>query len=190
QPIAAGPRERLRTGAGATQAGQLPPGLPAVRRPEDGRILEARVDGAGVGERGLEVPDALELPRPLRAVVVLVGGERLARLGRRVVDELVALALRHPVRRGGGLALRRARLVPGLPSVVGALDDLPEPAARLRRVAPVRIGRRSLDVVDLPPREVRTLDVPFPALAVRGQDEGALPGADQDSHSSHTRITF
>ena len=84
------------------------------------------------------MPDALEFPRVLRAVVPLVRRERLAGLRRRVVDELVALALGHAVGRGGRLAGRRAGLVPGFAAVVGALDDLPEPAAGLRGVDPIR----------------------------------------------------
>ena len=143
------------------------------------------VDGVGIGQRRLEVPDALELPRVLRAVVPLVRGERLAGLGRRVVDELVALALGHAVRRRGRLAGRRARLVPRLAAVVGALDDLPEPAAGLRRVDPVRIDGRALEVVDLPAGEVRAADVPPLSLAVRRQDERALARADQDSYPAH-----
>ena len=182
-------RARLPLGAGAVpaQPGQLLPVLPAVRRAEDGGVLDAREHRVRVLERRLEVPDALELPRLLRAVVVLVGGEGRRR---RVVDELVALALRRPVRHGRGLALGRARLVPGLAAVVRALDDLPEPAARLRGVDAVGIGGRSLQVVDLPAREVGTLHVPLLALGVGGQDEGALAGADEDSHSTHPQLTF
>src|SRR5947207_2935221 len=81
-----------------------------------------------VGRR-LQVPDPLELPRVLRAVVPHVRGERLARLGGRVVDELVALGLGHSLRRRGRLALGGPRLLPCLAAVAGALDDLPEPAA-------------------------------------------------------------
>src|SRR5258708_34764028 len=66
-------RARLPFGAGAVtaQAGQLVPVLRAVGRAEDGGVLDSGVDGAGVAERRLEVPDPLELPRPLRAAVVL-----------------------------------------------------------------------------------------------------------------------
>ena len=86
----------------------------------------------------------------LRAVVPLV------RAGDAVVDELVADRL------------------PGLAAVVGALDHLPEPAAGLRRIEPVRVNGRAFEVIDLPARKVRAADVPLLALAVRGQDERAL----------------
>ena len=49
----------------------------AVGRTKDRRIFDAGVDHIGVGERRLEMPDAFELPRMLRAVVPLVRGERL-----------------------------------------------------------------------------------------------------------------
>src|SRR5213592_376191 len=74
-----------------------------------------------------------------------------------------------------------SRLAP----VAGALDDLPEPPARLRRVQPIRIDRRALEVVDLPAREVRATDIPPFALAVRRQDERALARTDQHSYSAH-----
>src|SRR5215467_9844812 len=51
------------------QAGELTPRLPAVRRPEHRRVLDAGVDRVGIGERRLEVPDPRELEGPLRAVV-------------------------------------------------------------------------------------------------------------------------
>ena len=89
------------------------------------------------------MPDARELPRVRRAVVPLV------RARDALVRELVADRL------------------PRLAAVVGALDHLPEPAARLRRVEPVRVRRRSLEVIDLPARKVRPADVPPLALAVR-----------------------
>ena len=119
------------------------------------------VDGVRVGQRRFEVPDPLELPGVLRAVVPLV------RARDAVVGELVADRL------------------PRLAAVVGALDHLPEPAARLRRIEPVRVDGRALDVVDLPAREVGAADLPPFAPAVRRQDERALPCADQDSYSAH-----
>ena len=122
---------------------------------EDGRVFDAGVDGVGIGERRLEVPDALELPRMRRAVVPLV------RAGNAVVGELVA------------------HRCPRLAAVVGALNDLAEPAAGLRGVDAVGINRRALEVVDLPAGEVRTADVPLFALAVGGEDECAFARADQ-----------
>ena len=65
----------------AAQAGELVPGLAAVGRAEEGGVLDPGVDGVRVGQRRLEVPDALELPGVLRAVVPLVGRQRPAGLG-------------------------------------------------------------------------------------------------------------
>ena len=148
----------------AAQPGELLPGLPAVGRAEQGGVFDPGVDRVRIGQRRLEMPDALELPGVRRAVVPLVGA------GDAVVDELVADRL------------------PGLAAVVGALDHLPEPAAGLRRVQPVRVGGRALEVVDLPAREVRAADVPLLALAVRRQDERALARADQYSYPAHPQL--
>ena len=105
QAHAAGARLPVRARAVAAQPGQLLPGLAAVGRAEQGRVLDAGVDRVRIGQRRLEMPDALELPGMRRAVVPLV------RAGHAVVDELVADRL------------------PGLAAVVRALDQLPEPAA-------------------------------------------------------------
>ena len=145
----------------AAQPGKLLPGAAAVGRAEQGGILDAGVDRVGIGERRFEMPDALELPGVLRAVVPLVSA------GYAVVLELVADRL------------------PRLAAVVRALDHLPEPAAGLRRIQPVRVGRRALQVVDLPAREVRAADIPPLALGVGCQDECPLTRANQDSYPAH-----
>ncbi len=157
----AGARLPARPRAVAAQSGELLPRLAAVGRAEQGGVLHPGVDGVGIGQRRFEMPDALELPGVRRAVVPLV------RAGDAVVDELVADRL------------------PGLAAVVGALDQLPEPAAGLRRIQPIRIDGRSLEVVDLPAPEVGAADVPPFALAVRRQDERALPRTHQDPYSAH-----
>ena len=136
----AGARLPARAGAVAAQAGELLPGLPAVGRAEQRGVFDAGVDGVGIGQRRFEMPDALELPRVRRAVVPLV------RAGHAVVGEFVAHRL------------------PGLAAVVGALDLLPEPAAGLRGVEPVRVGRRAFDVIDLPAGEMRAADFPVSRL--------------------------
>ena len=59
-----------------------------------------------------------------------------------------------------------ARRLPCFAAVIGALDDLPEPATRLRCVDPVWIYRRSLKVIEFPAREMRTADIPLFALSV------------------------
>ena len=159
-------RGPVRPGTVAAQAGQLGPGLGAVGRVEERRILDAGIDRVGVGQRRFEVPDALELPRVRRAVVPLM------RARNAVVGELVP------------------RRLPGLAAVVRALDDLAEPPRRLRRVETVRIDRRSLEVIDLPATEVGTGDVPLLALAVGRQDERALARADEYPYAAHLRRSF
>src|SRR5260370_22994036 len=110
------------------------------------------------------MPHPLELPGMLRAVVPLVRGERLAGFVRRVVSELVARRLRRTGRRrfSGG----RSRLVPGFAAILGALNNLAEPAAGLRCVNAIRIGRRSLQVIHFPACKMWAADVPLFALAV------------------------
>src|SRR2546426_7932299 len=120
------------------------------------------------------MPYPLELPGMLRAVVPLMSGERFAAFGSRVVSELVAIALRGT--RRGRFSGGRAGLVPSLAAIVGALNDLPEPAAALRRIQPIRVRRRPLDVVDFPAPKVGAADIPFLALAVRRKNECALAG--------------
>src|SRR5207248_8563846 len=126
------------------------PGLPAVARLEQRGVLDAGIDGVGIARRGLQMPDPRELPRMRRAVIPLV------RARRALVAELVADRL------------------PGPAAVVRALDQLPEPRRGLRRVQPVRVGRRTGDVVDLPATEVRPGHVPVASLAVRAEDESAF----------------
>src|SRR5712691_126589 len=97
------------------------------------------------------MPDALELPGMLGAVVPLVRGEGFAGARGGVVDELVALARRHAAGRGRHSAPGR---LPRLAAIARALDHLPEPAAGLRRVQAVRVDGRALHVVDLPAPKV------------------------------------
>src|SRR5437660_8675288 len=114
-----------------TQAGELLPGLAAVGCAEQRGVFNPGIDCVGIGQRWFEMPDALELPRMGRGVVPHVRGQRLAGFGRSVIDELVAFAFGHAFRGGGRLAWRGAGLLPGLAAVVGALNDLTEPAAGL-----------------------------------------------------------
>src|SRR5215469_5717535 len=108
------------------------------------------------------MPHPLELPRMLGTVVPLMGGKRRTR---RVIDELIALALRHAAR-PGGLAGRCSRLVPGLAAIIRALNNLSEPAAGLRSINAVRIGGRSFQVINLPARKKRPVYAPLLTLAV------------------------
>jgi hypothetical protein len=91
----------------AAQARQFVPVLTAVGRAEQCRVFDAGIDGIRVGQRGLEMPDALELPGMRRSVVPLM------RPWNAVVDELVA------------------NWFPGFSAVVRALNELPEPSAAL-----------------------------------------------------------
>src|SRR5262245_55608558 len=138
----------------------LMPGLAAVGGAEHGCVLDACVHGVGIRERWLEVPDALELPRMGRAVVPLMCPRHS------VVDELVV------------------HRVPRLAAIVRPLDELPEPAAALRDIDPVRISRRTLDVVDLPARKERTANVPLLPFAIRRQDKRAFPRAHKNSYAA------
>src|SRR6185437_11872848 len=107
--------------------------------------------------------DPLELPRLGRAVVPQVRAGVAARVREVVADRF-----------------------PGEPAVVGPLDDLPEPARVLRGVDPVRVRRRPLEVVDLPPAEVRPADRPLLPLLVRSQHERALARPGQYPYLCHT----
>src|SRR5204862_1500646 len=131
------------------------------------------------------MPDSLERPWMLRAVIPLVSGQRLAGFGRCVVDKFVALALGHAAWISGHAA---ARCLPGFAPITGALDDLSEPAARLRGINAVRISRRSLHVVNLPAAEVGTADVPLFALAVRTENKSTFASTHQHSYLAHLSL--
>src|SRR5258707_11595078 len=109
------------------------------------------------------MPDALELPGMRRPVVPLMCSRHA------FVGELVAGRL------------------PRFAAVVRALHHLAEPGACLRRVQTVGIGRRTLEVIQLPATEMRARDIPFLALAVCRQDKGALTGSYEYAHSAHCR---
>src|SRR5215469_18194199 len=91
---------------------------------EDSCIFYARVNRIRIGERRLQMPHALELPRMRLAIVELVCGHGLARRVRSVIHELVAGRLLEGVRPRLDVAPRR---FPRLAAVVGPLDHLPEP---------------------------------------------------------------
>ena len=161
QAQAAGAGLPRRTGGVVAERGELLPLLAGVTGHVQGGVLGPGVDRVRVGAGGLEVPDPLELPRPGRAVVPEVVD------GLALVGEVVANG------------------VPALAAVVGALHHLPEPAPRGRGVEAVRIGRRAVDVVDLPAAEVRAVDGPVGPRAVRGQDERALACAYEHPYTGH-----
>ena len=115
-----------RPGVVAAQARQLLPAPAAVGGAEQRGVLDPGVDGVRVGQRRLEMPDPLELPRVRRPVVPLVGA------GGAVVGELVAHRL------------------PGRAAVIGALDHLSRTSrsTATRRAGP---GRRATPSGGRPP---------------------------------------
>src|SRR5207248_9547385 len=84
-------RARLptRTGVVLAQTGKFAPRFAAVFRFEKRCVFHAGVNMIDIVERRLEMPDAFEFPRVLRAVVPLM------RARNSVVNELVALAFLH-----------------------------------------------------------------------------------------------
>src|SRR6266852_3718278 len=110
------------------------------------------------------MPDSLEFPGMWRAVVPLVSA------GDAVVHEFVARGL------------------PRLAAVVGTLDQLPKRTAELRRIEPIWLSGRSLQVVDLPASKVGATDVPLFALRIRIQNECALARPDQCSYTTHLSL--
>src|SRR4051794_2779414 len=125
------------------------------------------------------MPHALKFPRMRRAVIPHV------RAGIADVDELVALSLGHAAGRGRRLAGLGAGLFPGFAAVVGTLNNLPKPTARLRGVDAIGIGGRALHVINLPAGKVRAGDVPSLPLCVRGEDKCTLARADENSYPAH-----
>jgi hypothetical protein len=148
----------------AAEARQLRPVLAAVCRPEEGGVLDAGVDDVGIRPAGLQVPDALERPGMGCPVVPEVG----------VVVALIGEPIAHRL--------------PCAAAVAGSLHHLAEPAAALRGVEAVWIGRRALEVVDLPAREVWPADPPALARPIGGEDEPALSCPDQHANLAHARI--
>src|SRR6266851_9804581 len=128
----------------AAQSGELLPRFAAVLRTEQRGVFHAGVDCVRIGERRFEMPNSLELPRMLGAVVPLMSSKGFTGFSGGVVHELVALAFGHSLWRGR-FAWRRAWLCPSFAAIIGSLDNLSEPTAGLRRVEPIRISRRSLE---------------------------------------------
>ncbi len=75
--------------------------------------------------------------------------------------------------------------IPRRAPVVRALNQLPEPSVGLRRIQPIGVDGRALEVVDLPAPKVRATDIPLIAFAIRCQDERALACANQDPYLTH-----
>ena len=145
------------------QPRNLVPRRPGVVGAEERGVFDTGVDDIGIGQRRFEMPHPRELPRVWGPVVPLV------RAGHPRVAEVVT----------GRLPCRSA--------VVRPLDELAEPRRGLGRVEPVRIRRRTLEVVHLPPAEGGAGNLPLRPLGIRRQDEGALASADQRAYTAHAQ---
>ena len=136
------------------------PGSAAVFGFEQCRVFHSGVNVVGGIESRLKVPHPFEFPRMLGAVVPLMGARNS------VVTKIIArAALRHSVGSAQILFAGSGRF-PGFPAVVRSLNDLSKPRAGLRRVNPVRIYRRTFDVINLPAGKMRSVNLPPFALAV------------------------
>ena len=136
QAPAAGAGLPRRAGRVLAQRREFFPVAPAIARPKEGRIFDARIQQIRIVQRGLEMPDACELPWMWRSVVPCV------RSGLAVVDELVADRL------------------PRCAAIIRTLNELPKPTRRLRGIDPIRIGWRAFHMIDFPTAEMRPLDLP------------------------------
>ena len=67
--------------------------------------------------------------------------------------------------------------MPGLATIVGALNQLTEPAARLRRIDPIRVGRRAFQMIEFPAGKEWAAYLPILALAIGGKKKGAFARA-------------
>src|SRR6185503_3973340 len=105
-----------------------------------------------------------------------------------VVHEFIALAHRHAFGADSRHTGRCSGLKPRLAAVVGALNDLSEPAAALRGVEAIRIRGGALEVVKLPAGEVRPAHVPFFTFSIGSQNKSALTGANEYAYIAHFRI--
>ena len=75
--------------------------------------------------------------------------------------------------------------MPGLAAIIGALNDLSEPATGLRNVDAIGIHRRTFHVIHLPPSKMRAADLPVFALAVGSKNERAFARAYQHPDFAH-----
>src|SRR6478672_2481050 len=129
------------------------------------------------------MPDALELPGMLRAVVPLMCARDT------IVNELVTLGFCHPIRTLQFLRAA-ARCAPGFATVIRALNDLTKPIAGLRGVDPIGVNHRAFHVINLPSREMRAADLPSFTRAIRSQNERAFFCADQNPDFAHCFLLF
>jgi hypothetical protein len=139
------------------------------------------------------MPDAFELPGMLRAIVPLMRRERPAGRGRCVINEFVAFCERHSLRACGRFAGFQPRLVPRFAAIIGSLNYLAEEAAALGYIDAVRVGRRAVQVIDLPTTKVRALNIPLVAFAIRSEDERTFSRTYKKSNATqliHIRVSI
>ena len=154
-------RRPVRPAAMLAQPGQLLPVRAAVGRLEQRRVFHAGIHGIGIRQRRLQVPHPLELPRMRRPVIPLMRSRHA------LIRKLVS------------------HRSPRLSAVVRPLQNLSKPPARLRRIQAVRIHRRSLHVVHLPPRKKRPAHLPILPLAIGAQHKSPLLRPHQHSYTAH-----
>lgn len=75
-----------------------------------------------------------------------------------------------------------------LATVIGALNQLAEPTAVLRRIEPIQVCERSLEMVDLPASKVGASDIPPFALCIGSQNECSLARPNQYSYTTHLSL--
>src|SRR5256885_3535923 len=83
----------LRPGSVAAQSRKFAPRLAAIFGFEERGIFHTGKNRVRFRQGWLKVPDALELPRVLRAIIKLMCCQRLARFGGGIVNQLGALGL-------------------------------------------------------------------------------------------------
>src|SRR5947208_2722247 len=124
------------------------------------------------------MPNALELPRMLCAVIPLMCP------GDSVVDKLVTFTFLHAIVTFQFLWTSSGR-APLFSAVIRALNDLAEPRAGLRCINSVWIDWRTFYVINFPARKMRTADFPSFARAIRRQDERSFSCTNQNSNFAH-----
>src|SRR5207245_11291989 len=80
------------------QSGKVVPRFAAVFRFEQRGIFHPCVNVIGIVKRRFQMPDTLEFPRMLRAVIPLMRRDWFPGLRRSVIKELVTLAFGHAIR--------------------------------------------------------------------------------------------
>src|SRR5450432_2565419 len=145
----------------SAQSGKLRPILAAIGRAKERSVFHSRKDHVRIGQRWLEMPHSLELPRVRGAVVPLM------RSGHTFVGKVVT------------------HWRPRHAAVLRALNDLAEPAARLRRIEAVGIRGRSCHVKDFPACKVWPAHLPAFSRVVRRQHECTFPRANENSYCAH-----